>query len=334
LILCCIAVVNGLELRVNSARVASLSSQARWKSNNKANERNVEGIITATDGGLFVMSLNSPTHINVTSKIIYGLSFDWNSRKMYWVEQGVGIMRSNVDGSGYQMLLADVNPFGVAVEPITGNVYYGSRSRQAIRVCNNEVNRCSTIATSSDMANVEDIAFHMSKGLLFWSIYRSWSPSKIVRANIDGTNATVISERPTVLGLDVDENDDRLYWTDHKNKEIGSCDLNGQHISMLPNIHTTASDVEIDGENFYFTNYQDKSVYSTTQRGLDSTLIVSLQERARRIALFGRRLSSPKPNPCEFNECDHLCILTSRSTYRCLCPDDEQLQDDGLACKM
>ena len=85
--------------------VGAGSLEVSWQSEVEPLTRDVKGLIAGTEGGLCVVALNSSDKIQVSLETVYGVAYDWNSKKMYWAEYKVGIMRANVDGSDFEHLI-------------------------------------------------------------------------------------------------------------------------------------------------------------------------------------------------------------------------------------
>ena len=162
---------------------------------------------------------------------------------------------------------------------------------------------------------------------LFWTIFQQ----KIVRANLDGSNAIVILEKD-VTRIDVDEYEDRLYWG--HSSGIGSCDLNGQDIRIMPNPSSYVQDVAIVGENVYYAAWDTKSIKVTSKLGTNSRQVAKMTSNIFYLALFGTQDPNQPPNPCENSQCSHLCSLITPRSYRCLCPDSQELDPNGKTCKL
>jgi hypothetical protein len=65
---------------------------------------------------------------------------------MYWADYGNGIRRSNLDGSGVELLIPTIFPFGLAVDTEGGKVYWSNGP--SIRRANLDGTGVETIITS------------------------------------------------------------------------------------------------------------------------------------------------------------------------------------------
>lgn len=154
----------------------------------------------------------------------------------------------------------------------------------------------------------------------------------MVQANLDGSNATILLEWPTVQGLELDELGNRLYWGSFAG--IASVDLNLGDIRLLSGVQGIPRDIAMDNDNLYYTIHDRKDVHVISKLGSVSSSATQLTDYPHwNMALFGTRVSSPPPNPCENSECAHLYVLKSASSYGCVCADDEELNSDGKTCR-
>ena len=66
----------------------------------------VEGIIAGTYNGVVIIPLYSREQIRISGKNTRGVAFNWQSRKVYWIEYGVGIKMADLDGSSAELRVA------------------------------------------------------------------------------------------------------------------------------------------------------------------------------------------------------------------------------------
>ena len=66
----------------------------------------VEGIIAGTAEGVVIIPLDSLEQRTISSSVTSGVSFNWQSRKVYWVQDKVGIKSANLDDSSAELVIA------------------------------------------------------------------------------------------------------------------------------------------------------------------------------------------------------------------------------------
>lgn len=81
----------------------------------------------------------------------------------------------------------------------------------------------------SNLSGANAIDVHFSLGYIFWS---EITELNIKRANMDGTNITVIHNNTVSYGLAVEWRSSQLYWTD-RNGTISVSDLEGNNKRIL-----------------------------------------------------------------------------------------------------
>lgn len=135
------------------------------------------------------------------------------------------------------------------------------------------------------------------------------------------------------LSLTVDEGkESRLYWADPKFHKIDSVLPDGTSRQHVVNDSRAPWAVDVFENNLYWTSkdahdlfVQDKfgrGRLHVLSSGLENVHFVRVQNRVQRD--FG----SVK-NPCEGAPCSHLCILMPGGAFRCECPDNDQLANNG-----
>lgn len=84
----------------------------------------------------------------------------------------------------------------------------------------------SSFAVISNLSNANGyyVDVHYKLGYLFWS---DRAQRKIKRSNMDGTNITVIHNDTDCVGLAVEWNSMRLYWTENPKKTISVSEVLG-----------------------------------------------------------------------------------------------------------
>uniref|UniRef100_A0A3Q1GGV9 EGF-like domain-containing protein n=1 Tax=Acanthochromis polyacanthus TaxID=80966 RepID=A0A3Q1GGV9_9TELE len=116
----------------------------------------------------------------------------------------------------------------MAIDWLTGNVYFVDRVTDKIFVCNHGGDTCVTIL-QLDLTNPKGIALDPLMGMLFFPDYGN--VAKIERCNMDGTNRTRLVdykiEQPTAVALDVVKK--LVYWADAYLDYIDVVDYQGRN---------------------------------------------------------------------------------------------------------
>jgi len=198
-------------------------------------EQRTRGVIkTANRDGSEVMTVVS--EVSGAAEI----ALDIVRGKMYWAAFNTAfpgtIERSNLDGTGREVLVDDVNAFGVALDHAAQKLYwteftFGSSPGALFR-------------SNLDGTSIEfllegrrprSIALDVASGKMYWSSNPTQGesgPSKIRRANLDGSGEEDVVVLPLGIGdiaLDLDAG--KMYWIQHR--QIRRSNLDGSEIEEL-----------------------------------------------------------------------------------------------------
>ena len=91
---------------------------------------------------------------------------------------------------------------------------------------------------------------------MYWGKRRSF-PNYIVRANLDGSNAKIISsEFADIGGITLDAKNEVLYWAGYTTNTVGTIDVNGGNKTTLAELEgdPRPSGIQIDAKKIYIGN--------------------------------------------------------------------------------
>ncbi|XP_049341186.1 low-density lipoprotein receptor-related protein 1B isoform X1 [Astyanax mexicanus] len=235
----------------------------------------------------------------------------------------------------------------MAIDWLTGNVYFVERASGRIFVCSRSGDTCVSVI-DLDLLNPKGIAVDPLMGMLFFTDYGNLA--KLERCNMDGTNRTRLVdykiEQPTAVALDLVKK--LVYWADAYLDYIEAVDYNGK------NRHTI-----IQGSQVAYLHglavFEDY-LYATRSESLgeaavdvlrinrfnvtDPELLTSVGN-SRAVRVY-HKLTQPKVkgHACEVNPygkaggCAHLCLLSgSYKSRSCRCRTGFSLGSDGQTCK-
>jgi len=117
------------------------------------------------------------------------LAIDPGTDKLYFANPAADrIERANLDGTGREDVLLDVNPVGLALDLGAGQIYFSdyTYADPRIRRVGLDGSDLQTLVSCSDGCVLEAIALDLSAGLLFWC---ERMDQQIWRANLDGSGA-------------------------------------------------------------------------------------------------------------------------------------------------
>ena len=182
------------------------------------------------------------------------------SEYIYWTENGSGtgpmIRRATLDGSTVENLVTNsdtslINPFGIAIDPDAGLLYWSDLGTNDIKSANLDGSNIQTVYSSSQVSSVFDLDFDAHSGQLYW--IEIGSTKAVKRGNADGTG-TIESlvtgglVNPRGLGVDVAGNTLFLSEGSTGSDHITSANLNGAASSFIsPVLSPVDIDVYSDG---------------------------------------------------------------------------------------
>ncbi len=173
-----------------------------------------------------------------------------------------------------------VSPYGIAVDPDSGTVYWTS-------VTGNEIWRASKDGTSKAIVNIQP-APDLPRGIAIDDVHRRifWvenGSKKIRSADLDGANAmdVVVSglSAPTQIALDMEH--DNVYWTDNggSEKRIGVCGFDGSNPTIIDSTTSFVSGIAVDtttGKIYWSEFGPAKCIIMANLNGSDTTVVDTL----------------------------------------------------------
>lgn len=224
-------------------------------------------------------------------------------------------------------------PEDIAVDYITGNIYFTDNDFQHVAVCSNDGRYCRAIITEN-VHRPRGIALHPQKGKLYWT---DWGTNPMIAvASMDGNfNQRLVSEDvqwPNGLTLDWPNN--RIYWVDAKFKTIESCKLDGSdRRRVIKQVSKHPYGIAVFQDTLFWSDWDSKSIQSCNKfTGKNRTTIIR-DSVIYDIHIYHPNLQRFIENPCNKSGCSHLCLLNSNSSYTCDCPKYMELAIDKHTCR-
>lgn len=210
-----------------------------------------------------------------------GVSFDGDN--YYWTDISDGkeaILRYSMKTKQKEVLVANglELPEDIAVDWLTGNIYFTDAILNHIAVCTSNGSFCTILLQTSMMRQPRAIAVHPPEGLLFWS---DWGLSAhIGAAFMDGTKEQILVDQVTwPNGLTVDWPSRRIYWVDAWDRTIESVKINGddRRVILTDQVNHPYS-IAVLGNRIYWSDWETESIRSCDKfNGKNLELIVSGQ---------------------------------------------------------
>jgi hypothetical protein len=284
------------------------------------------------------------------------IALDTEGGKMYWAAFNFAspgtVERANLDGTDREVLVDDVNAFGVALDHAAHKLYWTeftfSRSPGALFRSNLDG---TSIEFLLEGRRPRSIALDAASGKMYWTSNPTQGesgPSKIRRANLDGSEEEDVVVLPLGFGgiaLDLDAG--KMYWT-HRT-QIRRANLDGSETEELIEfgglVNVASIAVDSGGGKMYWTVYDFGGGPSKIQRAnLDGSGIEDLVTEGVGqpvgIALYFSEPPFPTPDG-ETPAAEDICTLWGFSgTINGLCNayceamdcDDAEPQASEQAC--
>ncbi|KAF5291298.1 hypothetical protein FQA39_LY03449 [Lamprigera yunnana] len=283
--------------------------------------------------------LHSGTYFPIARNLTQSIGVAYDGRFVYWTEIMVGhesIVQSLEDGTHKRVLVTSGldTPEDLAVDWITGNIYFTDAEIKHIGVCSNDGMYC-TVLVSEGVQNPRSVVLYPQKGLMYWS---DWGKRpEIARAKMDGTEdmSFVANAIYWPNGLALDIPNERLYWVDAKLMTLQSINLDGTaRRIILENIIKHPYALAIFENEVFWSDWTSNTIESCEKfTGKNHNVIVKEREHIYGVHIYHPALQSYKRNPCHMSFCSHICLL-SGAEYTCACPENKILGTDKHTCRV
>lgn len=151
-------------------------------------------------------------------------------------------------------------PEDIAVDWITGNLYFSDAMYMHIAVCSNDGKHCTSLITQN-VERPRSIALYPQEGRMYWS---EWgSEPMIAVAHMDGAFATpfIRDDIQWPSGITLDWPNNRLYWVDAKLSRIESCNLDGTgRRTVIQNVLKHPYGLAVFEDNIYWSDWNAMSI--------------------------------------------------------------------------
>nr|ADE34166.1 vitellogenin receptor [Nilaparvata lugens] len=239
-------------------------------------------------------------------------------------------------------------PEDLAVDWVTGNIYFTDSGMKMIGVCCADASHCAVLH-NRDINNPRGIALLPYEGYMYWS---DWgNRSVIARSGMDGSDVfEFVSENlgwPN--GITIDHGNQRLYWVDAKMTTIESIRLDGtDRRKVLERAVVHPYSIAVFEDTIYWSDWDSLKIESANKfTGKNRKTVVQDKNRIYGIKVYHPAMHDiDQINYCFGAPCSDLCLLAPervdlRSSpspagnsrrYSCACPDGKQLAANNHSC--
>ena len=155
----------------------------------------------------------------------YAIALDVAGNKIYWVDNSGNVSKANLDGSNAEIgiyNLAGSQLRGLALDVKKGKMYVYDARDEDLYVVNLDGSNASIIISE---AFGYAVAVDTVNNKVYYEDNRS-----LKRANLDGSNIEVVAAKATrIYGIQIDNEDNKLYWGGRDTGELYSADLDGSN---------------------------------------------------------------------------------------------------------
>uniref|UniRef100_A0A914CAR2 EGF-like domain-containing protein n=1 Tax=Acrobeloides nanus TaxID=290746 RepID=A0A914CAR2_9BILA len=281
---------------------------------------------------------------SVPTKYISSVSLNPNYDDLYFVAKKEHFL-SHVfevknDGNLPESILAAFDLKDIAVDWVTGNIYYAVEGPYpGIGVCTADGLYCKQLIdgeyTSGNYYTQRygGLIVHPQRGLVIWLSYNSEHPEGVVHLmGMDGSNDRVLSNqinRPKINSIAMDYVRDYLFVGE--DSAMIRYDLHTLKTEAVKNPIHAKSMIVFNGQ-FYFIGRDSK--LKVAKFGEPSHEVIKiLGEQDIALAINNTVYYSKLHDPCQTMHCSHICVLTEKQTAKCICPDQYKMNERTNKCE-
>ncbi|XP_055389862.1 putative vitellogenin receptor isoform X2 [Condylostylus longicornis] len=302
----------------------------------------------AVEGGeplLLFTKLDSIIGMHLHSKHVYkvaenlkqavGVAYD--GERIYWTHIKYGyesIVRAREDGSKQESLVTTglEAPEDLALDWLTGNIYFSDNIKRHIAVCTNHGDYCKSLI-HIDVDSPRGVALFPQNGQMFWT---DWGEKPMIAtAEMDGSNVkqliTTKIQWPNCITIDYPAK--RLYWVEAKLGIIENSKLDGtDRKTVLSGIVKHPYGIALFEDSLYWSDWSTETINVCNKlNGKNHEVIFKDSKPMYAVHVYHSSIQPKANHPCKYNSCSHICLLAGK-TAKCACPDDMDLNSDGRTC--
>lgn len=211
------------------------------------------------------MLLSDKQQFVVTDRTTQVVGVSYDGKFVYWTDIGLkseSLVKSREDGSQMEVILTAglATPEDIAVDWLTGNLYFTDASLMHIAVCSNDGIHCVALVIEN-VHHPRSIALLPQQGRMFWS---DWGDKPMIATSqMDGTlvKIFVMDDIHWPNGITLDWPNNRLYWVDAKLKTIESIGLNGENRrKVIDEVLKHPYGIAVFENDIYWSDWKTKSI--------------------------------------------------------------------------
>uniref|UniRef100_A0A8R1DKK5 EGF-like domain-containing protein n=1 Tax=Caenorhabditis japonica TaxID=281687 RepID=A0A8R1DKK5_CAEJA len=230
------------------------------------------------------------------------------------------------------------NAEGIAVDWITGNVYWIDSTLHTIQVASDDGTKRATVI-NENMGNARALAIDVQEGLMFWTDWQESKP-RIERATLAGKKRAEIwkilnaEQAGWPNGIACDTIARRVYWVDAKSDSIHTVTYEGaDHVVVFRDAERLghAFGIDVFEGHVYFSDWRTNTISKVDKwHGGNVSIIerVTTQPFSLKIVHRSKQKMQLK-NPCDGVKCNGICLQNGKDQAACQCTNLQSTEDDG-----
>jgi hypothetical protein len=156
------------------------------------------------------------------------LALDLANGHVYWTDHFKGVIRGNLDGTGYTVLGGSAATYtALALDLVNGHIYYGEPSLTGV-LFRMDLDGQNNVEIARDIANVpynfNAIALDVPNGHIYYTLLDA---NEIKRMDLDGSNQVTLLTDAGLLPHGITLAGDRIYWVGGFGQRLGTAKLDG-----------------------------------------------------------------------------------------------------------
>uniref|UniRef100_W4VRI0 Putative yolkless n=1 Tax=Corethrella appendiculata TaxID=1370023 RepID=W4VRI0_9DIPT len=283
---------------------------------------------------MFFKPLTLDVLFNTNDSKITAIDVDIRRNLLYFtVENSGSIFEFNLENETKTVISNIGDPDKLAVDWITGNVYFIDKSGvPSLRVCNVNQKRCAQLEKFTNHELVKTITIDPIKKYIFYSLMHFWvfnlPNSVIYRSSLDGRRKEIILQKPahiSAMACDVDK--ELLYFTDWNTNSLQSVNYDGSNRKEIVKRHPDAISkpiaLSIFENSAFIVNMATSMIGKCDLYGNHRCRVFDLVVSNSNSLIVVQESRQPMiPNVCDDHliDCKGLCVQSDRRG-KCLCSD-------------
>ncbi|XP_063285770.1 low-density lipoprotein receptor-related protein 2 [Pelobates fuscus] len=312
-------------------------------------------LIAIKDNIIYGLSLNPEEKTNNAMVPItgiqngYDVDFDDSEEMLYWIENPGEIHRVKSDGTNRTVFAPAAiigSPMGLALDWITGNLYYTNPTTQSIEVIKkSDVRYRKTLITNdgkqTGSGRPVGIAVDPANGKMYWTDQGTERgvPAKIASADMDGSNPAILftNNLEHVEFITIDFTDRKLYWAVTGTGVIERGNFDGTNRVTVVHHLSHPWGIAVH-ENFLYYTDRDYEVIERVDK-YDPAKKAVMRDNVpglKCLRVHYRDPSAGSSNGCinNPNACQQFCLPKPGGQFSCACATGFNLSADNRTCSL